>query len=218
MEEMKTGENEPVTIEFFHDVLCAWCYAFSPRIEKLAQQFPEQISIVHRAFALAPEPDGIEQIFGSKERGKLEILDHWRNANRNDDEYRINAELMATKSFDYPYSTPGLLACKAAELQGGNPMHGRMFDRVQKAHLTDCLNIGDFETLKMCAKEIGLDVEQWEKDYSSEKVKQTLNEDFQQARMYGVNTVPTIVANGKHKLSGAQTYASLEAWFKNQLL
>jgi len=93
-------------------------------------------------------------------------------------------------------------------------MHGRMFDRVQKAHLTDCLNIGDFNTLKMCAKEIGLDVEQWEKDYSSEKVKQTLNEDFQQARMYGVNAVPTIVANGKHKLSGAQPYAVLDEWIR----
>jgi len=31
-----------------------------------------------------------------------------------------------------------------------------------------------------------------------------LNEDIQQARMYGVNAVPTIVTNGKYKLSGAQ--------------
>ena len=207
-------ENNIITVEFFHDVLCAWCYAISPRVYKLALQYPNQIKIVHRAFPLAPEPDGIAQIFGTKERGKLEILDHWRNANRNDDEHRINAELMATKSYDYPYSTPGLLACKSAELQGGNLMHGRMFDRVQKAHLTDCLNIGDFNTLKMCAKEIGLDVEQWEKDYSSEKVKQTMNEDFQQARMYGVNAVPTIVANGKHKLSGAQPYAVLDEWIR----
>jgi len=46
-------------------------------------------------------------------------LGHWRAANENDDEHRIHAELMAKKDFDYPYSTPGLLACKAAELQGG---------------------------------------------------------------------------------------------------
>ena len=151
---MKTEENKPMTIEFFHDVLCAWCFAFSPRLEKLEQQFPEQVSIVHRAFALAPSTDGIERIFGSKEQGKIEIIEHWQQANLN------------------------------------------------------------FDTLKICAKEIGLDVEQWEKDYSSEKVKQTLNEDFQQAHMYGVNAVTTIVANGKHKLSGAQPYAVLDEWFR----
>lgn len=211
---MKTGNDKSVTIEFFHDVLCAWCYAFSPRLKKLAQQFPGQVSIVHRAFALAPSIEAIERIFGSKEKGKKEILEHWRQANLNDDEHRINPDLMVSRDFDYPFSTPGLTACKAAELQGGSSVHGRMFDRVQKAHLTECLNIADFDTLKMCAKDIGIDVEQWEKDYNSEKVKQMLNEDFKQAHMYGVNAVPTIVANGKYKLSGAQPYAVLEEWIK----
>lgn len=210
-------ENKKITIEFFHDVLCAWCYALSPRVHKLALQYPDQIEIVHRAFALAPEPDGIAQIFGSKERGKSEILDHWRNANRNDDEHRINAELMATKLYDYPYSTPGLLACKAAEMQGGNVMHGKMFDRVQKAHLTECYNINDFEILKMCANEVGLDVVRWEKDYYSNEVKQKLGEDVYQARQFGVNSVPALIANGKHKLSGAQFYPALENWVKSLL-
>jgi len=95
-----------------------------------------------------PEPDGIARIFGSKEQGKIEILGHWRADNENDDEHRIHAELMAKKDFDYPYSTPGLLACKAAELQGGNAMHEKMFNRIQKAHMTDCDNIADFKVLK----------------------------------------------------------------------
>jgi predicted DsbA family dithiol-disulfide isomerase len=69
----------------------------------------------------------------------------------------------------------------------------------------------------MCAKEIGLDVEQWEKDYSSDKVRQMLNEDFQQARMYGVNAVPTIVPMVNINVSGAQPYAVLEEWNKKIL-
>ena len=210
-------ENNIITVEFFHDVLCAWCYAISPRVYKLALQYPNQIKIVHRAFPLAPEPDGIAQIFGTKERGKLEILDHWRNANRNDDEHRINAELMATKSYDYPYSTPGLLACKSAELQGGNLMHGRMFDRIQKAHLTECYNINDFEILKMCAVEVGLDVAKWENDYNGAEVKQMLGEDVYKARQYGVNSVPTLIANGKYKLNGAQPFSSIEKWLNEAL-
>lgn len=173
---------------------------------------------MHRAFALAPSIDGIERIFGSKEQGKKEIMEHWRQANLNDDEHRLNPNLMVSRDFDYPFSTPGLTACKAAELQGGTIMHGGIFDRIQKAHLTECYNIADFEVLKMCAKEVGLVLSQWETDYHSERVKQILNEDLSQAHIYGVNSVPTIVVNGKYKLSGAQPYSSLETWFNNQFL
>jgi len=28
-------------IEFFHDVLCAWCYALSPRLSLLTEEFPD---------------------------------------------------------------------------------------------------------------------------------------------------------------------------------
>jgi len=205
-------EQNKITIEFFHDVLCAWCYALTPRIEKLTENHNGKIEVIHRSFALAPKPEGIENIFGSKEDGKRQILEHWRAANINDDEHRINAELMAQRSFNYPYSTPGLLACKAAEAQGGNSMHHKMFNRIQKAHMTDCYDINDFEVLKMCASEIGINVEQWEKDYHSEKVSQALDEDLYFASQYGINSVPTLIANGKYKLTGAQPYDVLKNW------
>jgi len=205
-------ETKPIKIEFFHDVLCAWCYALSPRVDKLKEKYGDQIEIVHRSFALAPEPDSIAQMFGNKAEGKEEILGHWRAANQNDDEHRIHAEIMVTKPFDYPYSTPGLLACKAAELQGGNAMHEKIFNRIQKAHMTDCDNINDFEVLKKCAADVGLDVEKWEKDYHSQQVRQMLDEDLYKAYQYGVNSVPTLIANEKYKLSGAQRYDMLEQW------
>jgi predicted DsbA family dithiol-disulfide isomerase len=59
-------------IEFFHDVLCAWCYAISPRVRRIAKEYP--VEIIHRCFALAPTPESIVEIFNSKEIGKLEIL------------------------------------------------------------------------------------------------------------------------------------------------
>jgi putative protein-disulfide isomerase len=41
-----------IQIEFFHDVLCAWCFAISPRVHRLAQENPD-VEIIHRSFALA---------------------------------------------------------------------------------------------------------------------------------------------------------------------
>ncbi|WP_018963809.1 DsbA family oxidoreductase [Coprothermobacter platensis] len=200
-----------MTIEFFHDVLCAWCYAFSPRVRKLVEEFPE-IQVIHRAFPLAPEPISISEMFGSKERGKEEILKHWEAANINDDQHRINTQLMMTKDFDYPYSTPGLLACKAAEKQGGQAMHWDYFDRLQKAHLSECRNIADKEVLLDVARELGLNMEQFEKDMESKETMQALQEDIERAMELGVSATPTLVANG-HSLAGAVSYQRLRNWY-----
>lgn len=200
-----------MTIEFFHDVLCAWCYAFSPRVRKLVEEFPE-IQVIHRAFPLAPEPISIAEMFGSKERGKEEILKHWEAANINDDQHRINTQLMMTKDFDYPYSTPGLLACKAAEKQGGQAMHWDYFDRLQKAHLSECRNIADKEVLLDVARELGLNMEQFEKDMESKETMQALQEDIERAMELGVSATPTLVANG-HSLAGAVSYQRLRNWY-----
>lgn len=202
-----------IQIEFFHDVLCAWCFAISPRVRKLVRENSD-IEIIHRSFALAPNPDAIAQIFGSKENGKKEILNHWRMANENDDEHRINAELMEQRDFDYPWSIPGLLACKSAELQGGQIAHWDMFDRIQKAHLVECLNIADFDVLKMCAKDIELDVERWESDYNSEIVFQNLAYDLEISKHYGINGVPALVANGRYGVVGAHKYDVLLRWLE----
>ncbi len=202
-------KNEILQIEFFHDVLCAWCYALSPRIRKLVLEFPD-IKVIHRSFALAPSQKRLEEMFGSKSDAKQEILNHWRGANENDDEHRINAELMATKPYDYPYSLPPLMACKAAELQGGQNAHWNYFDRIQKAHLTECLNVNDIDVLIQCAADIGLDVQKFKDDLLSpegkKKLENAVDADNYLARQYGVNAVPTLVINEKWILSGAQKY------------
>ncbi|GBD02963.1 hypothetical protein HRbin19_00233 [bacterium HR19] len=202
-----------IEVEFFHDVLCAWCYAISPRVRRLASEFP--IKVVHRAFALAPTPESIEQIFGSKENGKKEILSHWRAANQNDDEHRINADLMEKREFDYPYSLPGLIACKAAEVIGGQDAHWDIFDRIQKAHLTECLNIADFEVLLLCAKDVGLDLKKWIDAFTDRSTLELLIQDLQKAEDYAITGVPTLVASGKHRLVGAQKYDVLKKWIQD---
>ena len=101
--------NNKIQIEFFHDVLCAWCYVLAPRIKKLIERYPNEIVLIHRAFALAPSE--IFRIYVWFQRCcQTRNFRTWRAANENDPEHRINAELMETRDFDYPYSMPGLLA------------------------------------------------------------------------------------------------------------
>jgi len=204
-------------VEFFHDVLCAWCFALSPRMRRLVAEFPE-IEVIHRSFALASDADRLVEMFGSKEAAKREILNHWRNANENDDEHRIHTEDMALRTFDYPYSMPGLLACKSAELQGGQLAHWNMFDRIQKAHLVETQNIADFNVLLQCADEVGLDTERFKNDFESDATLDAIYQDSYTAKELGVNAVPSLLINGRKLLSGAHKYETLKELIQRELI
>lgn len=203
--------GERIAVEIFHDVLCAFCYALSPRLHRLADTHPE-IEVVHRSFALAPSPARLSAMFGSPEAAKSEILEHWRRANELDDERRIDADLMATRDHPYPHSMPGLIACKAAEAQGGQDAHWAMLDAVQRAHLTDCLDITDPEVLAGCGAGAGLDVDRWQADVADPETRRLVEEDLARAEAYGIGGVPTLVAAGRYGLSGAQPLDVLEQW------
>ncbi len=209
-ENMKnTDENSTIRIEFYHDVLCAWCYALSPRIRKLSEQYPN-VQVSHRSFTLSPTKERISEMFGSKAEGKRQIMEHWRAANINDDAHRINTDLMANKEFDYPYSMPAAMACKAAEFQRGQEGHWDYFDAVQKAHLTDCLNINEPEILLDVARSLKLDMAQFKNDFTSRKAKDEVESDMRKAQEMGVRSVPSIVINGHMLISGALKYSKLE--------
>ena len=172
---------------------------------------------MHHAFALAPDRNAIARMFGGAEEGKDEIMGHWAAAASQPDGEAINVELMRSRSFPYPYSMPGLLACKAAEMQGGMSAHWDMFDRVQKAHAVEARNITDTTVLKDCAAEIGLDVARWEADFASPEVEQAVQDDLREAQQLGVNAVPTLIFNERWILPGAVPESTLRQIVENLL-
>lgn len=206
-----SGAGPVLRIEFFHDVLCAFCYALSPRLRRLVADDPT-IQIVHRSFALAATPAHLVGMFGSPTAAKEQILGHWRVANANDDEHRMRPELMASRPFPYPHSLPGLLACEAARRQAGEAGYWDMLDQVQRAHLTDCRDIVDPVTLRDCADAAGLDVPRWEADVASESTRRAVDADIAAAAAYGITGVPFLVAQGAYGLSGAVPYEQVQAW------
>jgi len=168
-----------------------------------------QVQVEHRCFALAPDSTQITRMFGSPEAGKAEIMSHWEAAAAHSDGEAINTELMRGRSFPYPYSMPGLLACKAAELQGGQAAHWDMFDQVQRAHATEARNIADLEVLRDCAIEANLDLSRWEQDFHSPRTHQAVEQDLSQAHTRGIHAVPTLIFNEQWSLSGAVPEAML---------
>jgi len=174
----------------------------SYKMRKIAQAMPN-IEIIHRSFALAWEKEDLLSMFGSFEHAKREIMAHWRQANETDPLRRFNIEGMQAASFDFPSSKNALLAAKAAGILGGQQAYWDLFDALQKAMFVDSRDISSPEEISLCAKSANLDFEGWQRQLDHPQTEAEVKKDLALAQTLGIHSVPTLVINGRQKLSGS---------------
>ena len=196
-------------IEFFHDVICSFCFPMSYRMRKIQERYPN-IEIVHRSFALSWEEADFNTMFGSRDQAKPEILSHWKHANDNDDLHRFNIEGMAKTDFQFPTSKNGLLASKAAKLIGGEEAYWQVFDNLQESLFVNNQNIEDLAVIQKAVTKAGLDWETFLPVFHSDEALEAVNEDLRLAKQYGIHGVPFLVINEKYGINGAQPTEVIE--------
>ncbi|WP_206911834.1 hypothetical protein IGL98_002576 [Enterococcus sp. DIV0840] len=192
-----------ITIEFFHDVICSFCFPMSYRMRHVQEEMPE-IKIIHRSFALARDSQAHEQMFGSRENAKNEILSHWVHANQNDDLHRFNIEGMREADFLFPTSMNGLLAAKAAGVVGGESGYWAIFDDLQTGLFVESQNIDDPAVIEAIIKDSSIDFEKWQQAFLDPATLTLVEDDFRLANAYQLTGVPALIVNGKYLINGAQ--------------
>ncbi|AMC00004.1 thioredoxin [Aerococcus urinaehominis] len=197
-------------IEFFHDVICSFCFPMSARMRKIQAKYPS-LEIIHRSFALGWEVSQFEQMFGSHAAVKDEVLSHWEHANQNDDDHRFNIAGMAASDFLFPTSKPGLIAAKAAGLVGGQAAYWDAFDAIQTALFVDNQDIADPAVLKAAVAKTDIDLAAWQDQVDKPETEEAVLQDLAQVQAYGIQGAPALVINQKYLISGAQDQATIEA-------
>lgn len=203
------GGYNMIKIEFFHDVICSFCFPMSARMRKITEKY-NNIEVVHRSFALGWQAEDFIRGFGSREAVKPEVLNHWAQANQNDDEHRFNIEGMRQTDFNFPISKPGLLATKAAGIIGGDDMYWDVFDRIQNKLFVENKNIEDIEVIEEAVKETSIPFQEWKSQFENKETEEAVLKDLQLAQAYGVHSAPTLVINQKYGISGAQPQEVIE--------
>jgi len=197
-----------VTIEFFHDVICSFCFPMSHRMRQLQKLMPE-VQIVHRSYALVKSVDDFDLMFGSRTMAKDEIMNHWEHANRNDDLHRFNISGMRQADFPFPTSMNGLLACKAAYFVAGDAGYWDVFDNLQNALFVQNRNIEEDEIIEDCIRKSGIDFELWVQHYNSVETMDAVERDLLLVRQYNIQGVPALVINGTQQIFGAQPLSKI---------
>jgi predicted DsbA family dithiol-disulfide isomerase len=181
-----------LTVDFFHDVVCCWCFNISSRMRDLSTEF--DLDVRHHTFVLQASRAEMAARWGTPEQARETILGHWANCRQVSDRPElVDIEAMRAAQFDYPHGLTAAVGCKAAEVIGGQAAHWDMFDRLQRAHLTNARNIADPEVVLNAARETGLASKRFEEVFDDPATVQAVQADRQRARSLQVQSVPTLI-------------------------
>lgn len=181
-----------LTIDFFHDVVCCWCFNISSRMRSLSEEF--DLDIRHRTFVLQASPAEMAERWGSPAQARATILEHWLACRQlSDRPGAVDVEAMRLASFDYPHGMTAARACKAAERIGGQSAHWDMFDRLQLAHLGATRDIAEPATALAIAGDLGFPGAAFAGAFEDAATMRAVEKDRRQARSLQVRSIPALI-------------------------
>ena len=181
------------TLYYIHDPMCSWCYAFVSSLTALQKELPDFIRIKKIAGGLAPDttnPMPVEL--------QQKIQQTWRrieqtvpNMQFNYDFWMINTPVRST----YP-------ACRAilAARQQGDDVEDKMIGAIQTAYYQKAKNPSLESTLLECAIEVGLDVNRFADDLTSNEIEEELQNEIRIARKLDVISYPFLLLEHNGRL------------------
>lgn len=177
------NEKKPVELYMFVDPLCPECWALEPIIKKLTIEYGRYFSIKHVVSGkLAALNMGGKKNYG-------DIADLWEKTAS-----RSGMSCDGNLWFENPISSPYLasIAIKAAELQG-RKSGIRFLRKLQEVLFLEKQNVSNFEVLKHCARDTGLDVVEFVADMHSESAAKAFQCDLKITAEMEVEEIPTLV-------------------------
>ncbi|MEW9675204.1 DsbA family oxidoreductase [Lentibacillus sp. L22] len=193
-------------IEIWSDFVCPFCYMGKRRLENALAQFPHQdkVTLEYKSYELSPNAERnpgktiheqMAEKFGS-------TIDQAKSMN--DKMAEQAAELGLTYNFDSMKPTNTLDAHRVAKYAAKQGKGKEMTERLLKAYFTDGKHIGDKETLKELAEEVGLEASAVNTLLQTDDYLAKVQADEEEAKEIGVQGVPFFVFNEKYAVSGAQ--------------
>lgn len=175
--------QKPIEIYVFVDPLCPECWSLEPYLKKLSVEYGE-------FFTIRPIISGhLNALNKDKFDKPKKLKDIWDKTAK-----RTGMSCDGDLWIDNPVSSPWFasLAIKAAELQGKKA--GKLFLRkVQENLFLRKRNISDEEVLFAIAKEVNIDLQEFENDLYSASAKKAFQGDLKLTKEMEVDYIPTIV-------------------------
>lgn len=199
--------SAPIRIDFISDIVCPWCAIALGALEKAIQGLPEDVNaeIHFKPFELNPElpvegqnaVEHIRQKYGSSAADIAKSQDSIRSGG-----------IRVGFAFDFERRTHFYNTFDAHRLMfwaGLEGLQRTLAHALFAAYFTQGKNISSHATLSEIAREVGLPESQARELLSSNLYVNEVREQEFLATSKGIYSVPVVVINGRHFMTGAQT-------------
>lgn len=184
----RTAFKKPIEIYSFIDPLCPECWALEPIIKKLQTHYGNYFRLIH---LIGGKLETLNRCMKKKERiqNHIDLAKQWEKT-----AYQTGMSCDGDIWYENPISSPYAvsIAIKAAEFQGRNA-GVRFLRKIREFLFLEKQNITEKDILMECAKTIQLDIEEFEKDLYSDRVKKAFQCDLKISSEMEVSEYPTLV-------------------------
>ena len=191
-------------IDIVSDIVCPWCVVGYRQLAEALKQTHTAHEIHWHPFEL--NPDMSEEGQNLREH----IMEKYGSSQQESDASRIRiTEAGAEVGFEFNFTDDTRMhnTFKAHQLLHWAADYGLKHELKQAlfaAHFTDNRNISDEEVLADIAEDVGLDREQALAVLADQRYAEVVRTAEQQMQQQGIQSVPAVIFNQRHLVSGAQ--------------
>lgn len=174
-----------LNLYYIHDPMCSWCYAFNGVLKKLESELPDSICLTKIVGGLAA--DSTEPMSAALSQT---IQNTWQQIEKTVPQIQFNYEFWNRNQpirSTYP-SCRAVLAAKRQSLF----YEDKMIQQIQWAYYKNAENPSLDTTLINCAQAIGLEIDLFKTDYTSQSLDCELQKEIQFSRNLGVSSYPSL--------------------------
>lgn len=191
-------------IDIVSDIVCPWCVVGYRQLAEALKQTHTAHEIHWHPFEL--NPDMPEEGQNLREH----IMEKYGSSQQESDASRVRiTEAGAEVGFEFNFTDDTRMhnTFKAHQLLHWAADYGLKHELKQAlfaAHFTDNRNISDEEVLADIAEDVGLDREQALAVLADQRYAEVVRTAEQQMQQQGIQSVPAVIFNQRHLVSGAQ--------------
>ncbi len=198
-------------VDVWSDVVCPWCFIGLANLGQALQSFEheDEVEVVLHSFQLdpgAPQRDEqpLEERLAQKYGTTVEQI-----RTQQERLVALGAERQIDFRFDRAIGGNTFDAHRLLHLARLRGNQIELKQRLGRAYFTDGEPIGEADTLRRAALEVGLDAEEVDALLAGEAFADDVRQDLDAARQLGISGVPFFVVDGRLGVSGAQPPESL---------
>jgi len=208
---------QPTEFIYVGDVMCSWCWGFSPTIQALGERFTIPVRLVNGGLRPGPNAAKLDDEMRST------LLHHWHQVASVSDQPFDTSFLDRNDGWIYDTELPAMATVTVREMAPELTLP--VYERLQRGFYAEAIDVTDPSVYRALIEPFDLDAEAFLAAFGSETAQRKAWGDFEEARSMGITGFPALLLRTNGDLAMVtrgwapidRIGPAIEAYLRNQL-